>query len=182
MASNELMQENIEFARALRDALAKKDARIVLAESCTAGRVAATLGAIPGISSWLSGSFVIYRNDSKHRWLGIPTDLLDDPQIGPVSQQVTGLLARAIVERTPEARFGIAVTGDIGPGAPSATDGVCFCAVFDRENGALMEKRIRLLAAAPQSHEDITGRLKRLEEASCEVLKFAVEVIGFSAF
>ena len=48
--------------------------RIVFAESCTGGLVAATL-AIPGISDSLCGSAVVYRLDTKTRWLGIPGDL-----------------------------------------------------------------------------------------------------------
>ncbi|MEZ6136283.1 MAG: CinA family protein [Pirellulaceae bacterium] len=95
MIENSLEEKSLKHAQQLRDAAVQLDGRLVLAESCTAGRVAATLASFPGISNWLCGSFVVYRCDSKSRWLGIPTKLLDDPQIGPVSEQVTELLAQA---------------------------------------------------------------------------------------
>ncbi|MCA9159342.1 MAG: CinA family protein, partial [Planctomycetales bacterium] len=75
----------LELAISLRDLLASEQCRLVLVESCTAGRVAATLGELPGISQWLCGSLVVYRNASKSAWLGVPDSLLDDPQQGPVS-------------------------------------------------------------------------------------------------
>lgn len=81
-------------AQRVANLLAQHQLRIVLAESCTAGNVSGGLAAVAGISAWMCGSLVDYRNQSKTNWLGIPQYLLEDPQIGPVSQPVTLLLAQ----------------------------------------------------------------------------------------
>jgi PncC family amidohydrolase len=161
----------------LRDALCRQNQRLVLAESCTAGRIAATLGTLPGISAWLCGSFVVYRCDSKTKWLGIPPELLADPAIGPVSRQVTALLASSALDHTPEADVALAVTGDIGPGASDATDGIVFMALQRRSETVMHEQQIHLHAPAPRDANDIAGRLRRLEEATERVLAFAVDVV-----
>ena len=106
--------------------------RMVLAESCTGGLVAATLAQVPGISEHLCGSAVIYRNATKTAWLGIDPALLDDPQIGPVSEEVTRALALAVLERTPESDLSAAVTGHLGPSAPPRLDGVVYVAIAAR--------------------------------------------------
>ena len=51
--------------------LAERQERLVLAESCTGGLICATLATIPGISQWLCGSSVVYRETTKRDWLGI---------------------------------------------------------------------------------------------------------------
>lgn len=168
--------KTVELAMQLRDLLARHDQRIVLAESCTSGRIASTLGGLPGISSYLCGGFVVYRNDSKAQWLGIAHAVLDDPAVGPVSMQVTEQLAAAAIERTPEATIGLAITGDIGPGAPAKTDGTVFCALCDR-NGQRASKTIHLSAPAPMNAQDIAGRARRLDEAVLYALQFATEFL-----
>ncbi len=156
----------------MRDVLKRHQKRLVLAESCTAGRVAATLAVVPGISEWLCGSFVVYRNDSKAQWLGIPTDLLDDPQIGPVSSQVTKLLCQRALDHTPEADVAVAVTGHIGPGCPSELDGKVFVCCLVRHGLALRELAHQLSAPAPRDAGDLAGREARLNEATRIVLQW----------
>lgn len=116
-------------ATAVANVLRSTGRRLVLAESCTGGLVAATLAQIPGISEQLCGSAVVYRSATKSAWLGIDPGLLDDPALGPVSAEVTRALALAVLERTPEADIAAAVTGHLGPNAPPALDGVVYVAV-----------------------------------------------------
>ena len=78
---NQLLTRAADVQRELQ----VRDLKLVLAESCTCGRIAATLGALPGISSYLCGSQVVYRNLSKQQWLGVDAQILDDPEHGPVS-------------------------------------------------------------------------------------------------
>lgn len=165
----------------LRDLLAMHRAPLVLAESCTAGQIAATLGCLPGISAWFCGSFVVYRNDSKTRWLGIPAAMLEPPGPGPVSAEVTRFLAETCLNETPEARFSLAITGDLGPGAPSATDGVCFLALCDRKTDSEFARRIMLAEPSPGSSTDIPRRVARLEEAAQRAIESAIEWIQSAA-
>ena len=160
-----------ELVQQVRDALAAGQRRLVLAESCTAGNVAAALAVVPGISAWLCGSFVVYRNESKAQWLGIPRDLLDDPHIGPVSAQVTKLLALQALRATPEADLAAAVTGHIGPGCPRGLDGQIFFCLAKRSDGRTLESSLRLTSAAPQDEHDLQRRAARLEEATVWVLQ-----------
>lgn len=105
----------LEVIRLLRES----NRRIVLAESCTGGLAAAWFTSVPGASEVFCGSMVVYRNDSKSRWLGLDPQMLVDEKIGPVSPQASEQLAREVLSRTPEAHLAIGITGHLGPNAPS---------------------------------------------------------------
>jgi PncC family amidohydrolase len=161
----------------LAECLARRQLRLVLAESCTAGNVAGALAIVPGISAWLCGSFVIYRNESKADWLQIPRTLLDDPSIGPVSQEVTELLARQALAATHEADIGVAVTGHIGPGSPEGLDGRAWFALA-RRSDARVAIHTRLLESPPPGDQrDYLGRQRRLHECTCWVLRTARQTL-----
>ncbi len=115
--------------RSIRDTLGASHQRLVTAESCTAGLVAAQLGRIPGISETWCGSLVAYRPDSKFQWLGIDKQILEDPSRGPVSEDATRELAISALARTPEATIAAAVTGHLGPNSPPGLDGHVYTAV-----------------------------------------------------
>ncbi len=166
---------NIALAVAVKSRLEAYDAKLVLAESCTAGLIAATLGCVPGVSNWLCGSFVVYRSASKSNWLGVPESVLDDPAQGPVSSIASQLLAEAALLHTPEANWSVAITGDVGPGAPKATDGVCFVAMTLGRDRPILQTRLQLTSAAPQDADDIAARVARLEEATGRVLELILE-------
>lgn len=175
----------LQAALAIRDGLQRSQHRIALAESCTAGRIAATLGILPGISAVLCGSLVVYRNDSKSRWLGISPKILDDPQIGPVSERCSKELALAVLDRTPEADWSLTITGDIGPGAPAETDGMVYCALAGRAEKSTESdpmsywtRTIHLQCPAPADESDYTARERRIQEATLQALRFANERIA----
>jgi nicotinamide-nucleotide amidase len=161
----------------VRDGLRSRRDRLVLAESCTAGLVAAELGQIPGISEFLCGSMVVYRTPTKTAWLGISTAILENPEIGPVSAQVTAALAEAILTRTPEATVAAAITGHLGPGSPAALDGKVFCAFARRNDSGFSTKwrGYQLAAPAPIDNEDLPGRSARQKEAAGLLLSFIIE-------
>ncbi len=168
-------------AQHVRDALAGRRQRIVLVESCTAGRVAATLAVVPGISAWLCGSFVVYRNESKAQWLGIPRQLLDDPEIGPVSAQVTSLLARQALMATDEADVAVAVTGHIGPGCPPEMDGQVYCCVQRRGDAVGWDAAMRLSQPAPTGPADLADAWPvwtKPPSGSCAALLHSCEIAG----
>ncbi|WP_197356649.1 CinA family protein [Aureliella helgolandensis] len=176
------MQETelLKLAAELRDLLESSNRRLVLAESCTAGRVAATLSCLAGISQWLCGSFVVYRSNSKAQWLDIPTSILIDPEIGPVSPLASQMLAEAILQRTPESAIAVAVTGDVGPGAPPKTDGRVFIAIRLRD-GRSQEFEIALTSPPPQSSSDQSRRIARLQEATAAVLASTIDFLANNA-
>ena len=158
----------------MRDRLRDSGDRLVLAESCTAGLVAAELGQIPGISEFLCGSMVVYRTLTKAAWLGISQDSLFDPDIGPVSAQVTLSLAEAVLIQTPEATISASITGHLGPGAPPSLDGQLFFAVARRGVQCSLERvqKYKLTSPSPVNLDDLLGRGLRQREAAHALLQF----------
>lgn len=118
------------LVQAVADLLSQSRTRIVFAESCTAGLVSASLARVAGISEFHCGSAVVYRYDTKTQWLGIPPEMLRDP--GPVSESVARAMAVGVLERTPEAGFAAAITGHLGPNAPSDQDGLIYIGIARR--------------------------------------------------
>ncbi len=167
--------KNIDLALAVRDLLRERNARLVTAESCTAGQIAATLACVPGMSQWLCGGFVVYRSTSKADWLGIPRQILDDPKHGPVSPLASRLLCDAALAHTPDATCSLAITGDVGPGAPASTDGVCFVAVRMGSDHELVEAKIQLTCPTPRNADDIPARVGRLDEATGRALELLLK-------
>lgn len=116
--------------RRLANALKRFGVKVVFAESCTGGLVAASLAKVPGISDYLCGSAVTYRNDTKHQWLGVSNDKLTRP--GPVSAIVARGMAASVLAMTPEADWSASVTGHLGPHAPRRLDGVVYMGIARR--------------------------------------------------
>lgn len=104
--------------------------KVVFAESCTGGLVSGALTKIPGISNYHCGGIVVYRNETKAAYLGIPEAVLKNP--GPVSVKVAELMAKGVLEKTPEADVAVSVTGYLGPNAPPHQDGLVFLSIARR--------------------------------------------------
>lgn len=171
-------QQKHQRAQELAQCLAEKQLRIVWAESCSAGNVAGALAIVPGISAWLCGSFVVYRNESKASWLSISRNALADPNIGPVSAQVTQSLAQRALAVTSEADIGAAVTGHIGPGSPAHLDGQLFFALVRRGDERVVASSARLQSKTPRDQADVAARLHRLNECTAWVLEQATLAIS----
>src|SRR5262245_51961792 len=90
-------------ARRVARLLKATNRKVVFAESCTGGLVSGALTAIPGISNYHCGGMVVYRNETKIAFLGIPKKLLD--KVGPVSREVAALMAQNVLAKTPEAHI-----------------------------------------------------------------------------
>jgi PncC family amidohydrolase len=112
--------------------------KVVFAESCTGGLVSGALTKIPGISDYHCGGVVVYRNETKRAYLGIPAAVLKDP--GPVSEQVAMVMAIKVLERTPEADLAVSVTGHLGPNAPPDLDGLVFSSIAWRNTAGNQAK------------------------------------------
>jgi len=93
--------------------LAARGQTVALAESCTAGRVAAWLGQTPGASRYLIEGAVVYANAAKMRACAVPEQMLIDH--GAVSEPVARQLAEGIRQRA-ETTCGVGITGIAGPG------------------------------------------------------------------
>ena len=152
-------------ARDLVDQLSQRNLRIVFAESCTGGLVAATLTQIPGVSSWLCGSAVTYQEETKQAWLDVSER--DLKQFTAVSEQVTRVMAWGVLRQTPQADVAVSVTGHLGPDAPREIDGIIFVASVRRGQSESEVETMRVKLKQ-------TERQPRQVEATEVVLRFAM--------
>ena len=86
--------------------------RLVSAESCTGGLLAATLTEIPGSSVWFEGAFVTYRLSAKSAMVGIETAMLETH--GAVSEPVARAMSEGALARS-DADIAVSITGIAGP-------------------------------------------------------------------
>ncbi|WP_437193721.1 CinA family protein [Planctomicrobium sp. SH527] len=164
----ELNQRLSALAIDVKQQLTLRQRRLVLAESCTCGLIASTLGSVPGISDVFCGSAVTYRNETKASWLNVSRDALDDPNIGAVSEIVAEQMAQGGINATPEADLAASVTGHLGPGAPPSFDGVIFIGIASRGQPSVTVLKRTVSAEAPQ---EVILREFRRREAVAFVLE-----------
>ncbi|GBQ91704.1 hypothetical protein AA13595_3164 [Gluconacetobacter johannae DSM 13595] len=92
--------------------------RVVTAESCTGGLVAAALTHHAGSSDVVEGGFVTYSNAMKTVLLGV------DPVVvarhGAVSAETAAAMADGALAHAPSADIAVSITGIAGPGGGSA--------------------------------------------------------------
>lgn len=172
---------NRETSTLLRDLLRKHSQRIVFAESCTAGLIAASLGQIPGISEWLAGSAVVYQIETKAEWLGVDRQILVDP--GPVSRIVSEQMARGVLMKTPHATLAASITGHLGPDAPEHQDGVAWSSIAIRagDSGRVVSRQLQLddgRTPAPDADPAAQSRQLRQINAARMVLQFCVDELS----
>jgi nicotinamide-nucleotide amidase len=101
--------------------------RLGLAESCSAGLLAARITDVPGSSDYFAGGVVSYSDESKVELLGVAPELVE--RHGAVSPEVARAMAQGALARF-EADVACAITGIAGPGG--GTDEkpvgyVCWC-------------------------------------------------------
>lgn len=103
-----------DLANQLADALQESERRLVTAESCTAGLLAACVAGAPGSSGVLEGSFVTYCSSLKSDALGVSAELIEEET--PYHPEVARQMASGALDRAPCASLALAVTGVGGPG------------------------------------------------------------------
>jgi nicotinamide-nucleotide amidase len=111
-----------------------------VAESCTGGLVAERLTNISGASRSFAGGAVVYSNELKTAFAGVPAELI--ARHGAVSREVAASLAEGIRTRC-ATTWGLGVTGIAGPGGGSEEKpvGLVYVAVTDGKNTEVIEKK-----------------------------------------
>ena len=94
----------------------KRNLKVVTAESCTGGLVAAALTAIAGSSDVVERGIVTYANEAQREMLGVSWDALLGH--GAVSEPVARAMAAGALARS-QADIAVSVTGVAGPGGGS---------------------------------------------------------------
>jgi nicotinamide-nucleotide amidase len=101
-----------DLARKVIESYSAHGRKIVTAESCTGGLVAAALTQIPGSSSVFERGFITYSNDSKTEVLAVMPEAIEE--YGAVSEQSAESMAKGALEFS-QADVSISVTGIAGP-------------------------------------------------------------------
>ncbi len=114
---------------------------VVLAESCTGGRIADWLVGVPGISKALVEGHVTYANEAKIRVLGVRPQTLS--QHGAVSEQCAREMAEGARQRS-GADVALAVTGIAGPdgGSPEKPVGLVYFGLSDGDGTIALRREV----------------------------------------
>ena len=130
-----------EAAERVLVACRKGKLKVVTAESCTGGLIAAALTAIAGSSDVVERGFVTYANEAKREMLGVPWDALLGH--GAVSEPVARAMAAGALARS-QADIAVSVTGVAGPGG--GTDdkpvGLVHLAAVRSGHGPIAERHV----------------------------------------
>jgi nicotinamide-nucleotide amidase len=118
--------------------LVKNKATLAVAESCTGGKIAQELTAVPGASNYFRGGVVSYATDTKVSMLGVSEDTI--AQFSVVSAEVATEMALG-AKKIIKSDYAIATTGNAGPskGDADVTLGTVFIAIAT-PNGVLVEE------------------------------------------
>ena len=108
--------------------LTKNNLTISTAESCTGGKIAATLTAVSGASNYFKGSVVSYATETKINVLGIDNEVVE--KYGVVSAEVASEMVKS-VQKIMTTDYAIATTGNAGPtkGDAQADLGIVYIAI-----------------------------------------------------
>lgn len=119
----------------------RRGLKVVTAESCTGGLVAATLTAIAGSSDVVERAFVTYANEAKREMLGVSWDALLGH--GAVSEPVARAMAAGALARS-AADLAVSVTGVAGPGggSPDKPVGLVHLAALRSGHDPIVERHV----------------------------------------
>ena len=104
------------LATQLGDSLKASGWLCTVAESCTGGRVAASITDIAGSSQWFDRGFITYSNQAKIEMLNVPVSILTAE--GAVSEEVVCAMAKGSLLAS-QADLSVAVSGIAGPSGGS---------------------------------------------------------------
>ena len=142
--------------------LEMRAATLSVAESCTGGLIAQRLTSISGASRSFAGGAVVYSNELKSEFAGVPPSLIE--RHGAVSREVAASLAEGIRERC-DTTFGLGVTGIAGPGGGTEEKpvGLVYIGVSDGKSTEVVEKKFtgdrnRIRQYASQQSLDLVRR------------------------
>jgi nicotinamide-nucleotide amidase len=122
--------------------LGLRQATLAVAESCTGGLIAQRITSVPGSSRSFLGGAVVYSNELKTAFAGVPPELIAEH--GAVSREVAEALAYGIRRHT-GATLGLGVTGIAGPtgGTEAKPVGLVYIALSDAQKTDSIEKNFR---------------------------------------
>ena len=101
------------ISREISQLLWEREKTVGTAESCTGGRIAEAMIAVPGASKYFKGGIISYVNEIKERLLGVGHELLEEKTA--VCEEVAIEMVKGACQ-TLQTDYAIAATGLAGPG------------------------------------------------------------------
>ena len=127
----------------------KRGSKIVSAESCTAGLLAACLTEMPGSSAFFEQGYITYSNRSKISVLGVDKKILK--RHGAVSEEVAKQMAEGALYRS-MGTIAISITGIAGPGGSDYKPEGLVCFAVAKKNS---EIRVETMEYGPLGRSKI---------------------------
>ena len=101
------------LSREIQQSLYESGLTVGTAESCTGGRIAEAIIAVPGASNYFKGGVISYTNEVKDSLLGVSHEVLEEQTA--VCEDVAKAMVKGAI-KTLGVDFAIASTGTAGPG------------------------------------------------------------------
>ncbi len=101
------------ISREISELLWEKEKTVATAESCTGGRIAEAIIAVPGASKYFKGGIICYVNEVKEQLLNVSHELLETKTA--VCEEVAVEMVKGAC-KTLNTNYAIAATGLAGPG------------------------------------------------------------------
>jgi len=101
------------ISREISELLWEKEKTVATAESCTGGRIAEAIIAVPGASKYFKGGIICYVNEVKENLLGVDHQVLEEKTA--VCEEVAQAMVKGACKAL-NTDYAIAATGVAGPG------------------------------------------------------------------
>ncbi|MEG1580490.1 MAG: CinA family protein [Bacteroidaceae bacterium] len=105
-------------SKEISEMLWKSEKTISTAESCTAGRIASVLTAVPGSSNYYKGGLVCYADEVKENLLGVEAAIMAEKT--PVCEEVVRQMIVG-ANKIFHSDYAVAISGFAGPGGGTST-------------------------------------------------------------
>ena len=126
------------LSREIQQYLYESGLTVGSAESCTGGRIAESIIAVPGASTYFKGGIISYPNEIHESLLGVDHRLLEEQTA--VCEDVAKAMVKGAIKAL-DVDFAIASTGTAGPGGgtPDIPVGTIWLACGNAENIVTMK-------------------------------------------
>ena len=101
------------ISREVNELLWEREKTVSTAESCTGGRIAEAIIAVPGASKYFKGGIICYVNEVKENLLGVSHEVLEEKTA--VCEEVAVAMVKGAC-KTLNTDYAVAATGIAGPG------------------------------------------------------------------
>ena len=107
------MLKHQQLSKKLLEICAKKNMKLLTAESCTGGLLSANITGIAGSSNVFSYGFICYSDESKKKFLNVNNDTLNS--YGAVSYETVKQMLEGLCYHAKSKTLTIAICGGAGP-------------------------------------------------------------------